>query len=468
MDIVGKVIETIRKYSMLSRGDRVVVGLSGGADSVCLLRLLHKLRDEFGIELSAAYIDHGLRPAEIPGEIAFCGGLCASLGVSFHTRSVDVISYARQRGINKQEAARELRYGALEEIAAAEQATKLALGHNADDQAETMLMRLMRGTGPSGLAGIPPVRKHIIRPLIGIERDQIEEFLKAENAGYVSDSSNEEDRYLRNRIRHSLMPVIRTLYPEAVKTMGRAAAIFRDEERYFEILVTKALMKLVSRKTDTAIELFLAPLEIMDPVMFRRVLRRAIDSTKGLRGIGFVHIEDIAALIKSGKAGDRLYLPRSIRVIRGYATLHLTSDRPEKLGAYSLKAPGDLVLREAALVLRCALSEGNSAAQYGDGKTSAAFDADKAPFPLVVRPRAPGDYFHPSGFGKRKKLQDYFVDEKIPRDMRDTVPLLVSGDSIAWVAGYRSDERFRVDKETKRVLQCEIKPHTFQPGGNDR
>ncbi|HSB51881.1 MAG TPA: tRNA lysidine(34) synthetase TilS, partial [Dissulfurispiraceae bacterium] len=241
---------------MLAAGDSVLIGLSGGADSVCLLSLLDTLRPEFQISLHAAYIDHRMRPIETPSEIAFCRGLCDSRGVPFTTREVDVLEYVRREGLNKQEAARELRYRAFDDMAGDLGTTKLAMGHTADDQVETILMRLFRGTGPSGLAGIPPKRGHVIRPLIETERKDIEVFLDSEGISFITDSSNLRDDYLRNRIRHRILPLITTVSREAPANIVRTAEIFRDEERYFEIQVTKTLMRLISRKNPNAIDLF--------------------------------------------------------------------------------------------------------------------------------------------------------------------------------------------------------------------
>jgi len=220
-------------------------------------------------------------------------------------------------------------------------------------------------------------------------------------------------------------------------------------------VVTKALMKLISRKTDLRIELFLTPMESMDKVVLRRVLRRAIDETKGLRGMGFVHIEDIMGMIKEGKPGERLSLPKGLRVIRNYATLVITSEIPYRMETVALNVPGQAVMRDIKAVLNASLEEHVDV--YGDGKSLAVFDADKTGTTLTVRPREKGDFFCPIGFGKRKKLQDFFVDEKVPRDERDSIPLILSGNDIVWIAGFRGDERFRVTEETKRFLKLEFK-----------
>lgn len=457
MNLIDKVKETIKKYNMISEGEHILIGLSGGADSVCLLSVLNLLRDELEINLSAIYIDHKIRSDETPFEIDFCKKICDLFNIPIIIKSIDVIPYAHNNKISKQEAARELRYSAFYETAYQLKADKIALGHNADDQAETVLNRLIRGSGPLGLSAIPPVRQKIIRPLIEIERSEIESFLDNHNIGFIIDSSNLTDRYLRNKIRHIIMPELKKINPSVVKTILKTADIFRSEEKYFEILVTKSMMKLISRKNEQSIELFLAPLQILEPVIMRRVLRRAIDETRGLKGISFIHIEEIIKLIKDGKSGDRLYLPDNIRVIKKYSVLVITSEIPKRLSNYIIEGPGSIYLKEPSLTLHIEFIDAHKIENIEDNKKSAFINADRLTFPLSVRARNSGDYFYPFGFGKKKKLQDYFVDEKIPRDERDIIPLLINGNNeIVWVVGHRLDERYKVDKTTKKVLKCNI------------
>jgi tRNA(Ile)-lysidine synthase len=463
-ELFQKVKKTIEKHFMLSGRERLLIALSGGPDSVCLLRILKILQEELRLDLQAQYIDHGLRPGEAGLEIDFCKNLCAKFNLPFLTKKVDVKCYAREKKLNIQEAARELRYRAFEETARDFNAEKIALGHTADDQAETVLMRLLRGTGPAGLSGIPPVRGKFIRPLIEVQRKEVEQYLGEEKIDFIIDSSNLKKDYLRNEIRLSLMPRIKEINPNIADTLLRTASIFREEERYFEILVAKTLMKVVSRKKNSHIELFLSPLEAMEKVILRRTLRRAIDETKGLRGISFIHIEDIIELVKKGKPGDRLYLPHGIRAIKTYSTLTLTSESPVRLNSYTLNVPGEIILKETGVLIHASLGEtqdfeepSQSVREDADFKTSATFDAERLIFPLIIRSREKGDFFYPLGFGKKKKLQDFFVDEKVPRDERDAIPLIVSGDDIVWVVGYRGDDRFKVTDETKRVLKLEVK-----------
>lgn len=455
MNLFGQVNTAIKKHSMLFEKDRVLIGLSGGPDSVCLLHALNNLKDEYKLSLHAIYIDHGLRPDEIPAEIEFCKKLCEAFGVPFLTKSVDVKSYAKEYCLNKQEAARELRYKIFEDVALEIGSSRIALAHNADDQAETFFMRILRGAGQKGLSGIPPVRGKIIRPLIEIERKDIEEFLDGISQSFIVDSSNLKKDYFRNWLRLSVMPEFKRQNPELIRTISRTSEIIREEDNYLELIVTKTLMKLIPKKTDRTIELFLVPLETMDRVILRRVLRRAIDAVKGLRGIGFVHIEDIIELVKRGNSGDRIYLPKGIRVIKGYATLILTSEQPSRLGAYILNVPEELALKESGILIKSSFAE--SAEIPCDGKSKVIIDAERIRLPLVVRARKSGDLFYPFGFGKRKKLQDFFVDEKIPRDERDSIPIVLSGDNIVWIAGYRADERFKVTPDTKKIVLLEIK-----------
>jgi tRNA(Ile)-lysidine synthase len=458
---INKVIPVITKHAMLIKGDTILIGLSGGPDSVCLLHVLTILREKYELSLHALYIDHGLRPGETDREIEFCNRICEKHNTPFMMKSIEVKSYAKTEKLNMQEAARQLRYRTYEETSYKTNAHKIALGHTADDQAETVLMRLFRGSGPTGLAGIPPVRKNIIRPLIEVERKEIESFLDSEGIDFMIDSSNTKKDYVRNRIRLTLIPMLREFNPDITGTLSKTAALFRDEERYFEIIVTKTLMKLISRKTETRIELFLTPFEIMDKVVMRRVLRRAIDSTRGLRGISFIHIEAITDLIKTGNPGDRLYLPGGIRVIKGYATLILTSDAPATLNTYTLTIPGETILKEAGVLIKASEADMQepevTGHMQGSWTSLGIFDADAVSLPLTARPRKHGDFFYPLGFGKRKKLQDFFVDQKVPRDERNKIPLILSGDDIIWVVGYRADDRFKVTEKTKRVVKLEVK-----------
>jgi len=452
--LIVQATDTIKKHSMLKGGETVLVGLSGGPDSVCLLSVLHRLKDVFNLTLHAVYVDHNLRPGETPAEIAYCTKLCHDMKVDFRVKSIDVKGYVKEHGGNKQEAARDLRYRAFHEAAMEIRADRISLAHNADDQAETVFMRLIRGTGASGLAGMPAKRGPIIRPLLEIERKDIEDFLGSENIRYVVDSSNLQTDYFRNKFRLMIMPEFKKMNPKLIQGMNNTVSILQEEERYLDVIVTKTLMKMISRKADNRLELFLSPMEAMDIVILRRLLRRGLDETEGLRGISFAHIEDIIRLVREGSSGDRIYLPKGTRVIKDYSLLVITSERPRTIAACELDVPGEVAIVGAGVVVKASFEEDGE--DFGDGKTSVLLDAGHMDFPLRIRPRRPGDCFFPFGFGKRKKLQDFFVDEKVPRDERDSIPLVLTGEDILWVAGYRADDRFRVTGSTKKFLRLVI------------
>ncbi len=459
MDFIQRVHKTIIGYSMLSGNDHILIGLSGGPDSVCMAIVMDRLKTEFNLSLSAVYIDHGLRPEEIKGEIDFCKKFCDDRQIDFYTKAVDVRTYMKEKGSNLQQAARELRYRVYEETANQAGASKIALGHNADDQAETVLMRLLSGAGRKGLSGIPPVRGNIIRPLIECSRQEIEGYLanvRPLHVGtpYMVDSSNLKNDYFRNWLRNTFMEEIKKRNPRVIDDICRSARILREEDDYLEIVVTKTLMRLISRKSDSSIELFLTPLGTIEKPVLRRVLRRAIDAVKGLRGIDFVHVEDIMKLIKKGRSGDRLDLPKGIRVIKDYSLLKISTEEPARICEYELQPSSEVQIREAGIRLKAVVEE--KLEQEADGKTEALFDAAAVRFPLKIRPRFEGDFFFPAGFGKRKKLQDFFVDEKVPRDERDRVPIVLSENDIIWVAGYRADDRFKVTGKTEKVLRLII------------
>lgn len=438
---------------MLGAGDHVLVGLSGGPDSVCLLSIMSTLRSGLGITLSAVYVDHGLRPEETPAERAFCEMLCTSRGVPLTCRQTDVSASSLVRELGKQAAARELRYRTFEEEAFKSGAGRIALGHTKNDSAETLLINLLRGTGMSGLTGIPPVRGNVIRPLIEISRDEIMGYLEGISQPYVVDSSNLRTDYLRNRIRMEILPQLERINPAIVEALARTADILSEEDHYLDTAVTKTLMRLVSRKTPARIELFLSPMETTPLPLLRRILRRAFADLAGARTLTHEHVEEVIRLIRAGKSGTRVHLGRALRVIRSYATLIATTEEPKKVGEYTLNAGDRVLIKESGITIEASVRD---EAGQADGRKAAVFDLDKISLPLTIRARRDGDFFYPSGFGKRVKVQDFFVNSKIPREERDSVPLVCSAERIVWVAGLRGDQRFLPDDDTRRYLVLTI------------
>ncbi|TNF55835.1 tRNA lysidine(34) synthetase TilS [bacterium] len=453
MELKEKAIQTIKRHSMLQEGDAVLIGLSGGPDSVCLSVILEEVRDNFNLSLHALYVDHGLRPEESRDEETFCKGFCDEHGIDFHSEKIEVKAYAEESSINIHEAARELRYDAFERTALKTKASKIAVAHNADDQAETVLMRLVRGAGRRGLSGIPYMRGNIIRPLLDIRREDIEKFLSEKQIQFVTDSSNLKTEYLRNRLRQEIIPILRKDNPSVTDSINRTADILREEERYLDIATTRTMMRLITRKTDESIELFLTPLMTIDRAILRRVLKRALSEIGADRGIELTHIDGVIHLIKDNRSGDMINLPKEIRAVKSYSTLLLTKEVFPGLQTQYIDVPGETLIGEKGLTIISQLSDKSI---ENNKRDAAVFDFERLVLPLQLRQRKEGDFFYPAGLGRRKKLQDFFVDEKVPREERDSVPIIVSGEDIIWVAGYRADDRFKVTDRTEKCLRLII------------
>ncbi len=430
------------------RGETVVVGLSGGADSVALLHVLKAL--DIGQNLNAVYIDHGLRPAETPAEIAFCAGLCKSLDVPFMSKEIPPSPKIMS---NAQDTLRDLRYEKDENIAYEQKAGRIALGHNKDDQAETVVLNFIRGSALTGLGGIPPCRGKIIRPLIEATRLEIEQYLESIGVNFITDPSNLKQTYTRNKVRLSLLPTLKAYNPNIVDTLCANAGILRDENTYMERQAIKKTMTLISRKAESKVELFLSPLQTLDKAIVRRVIRAAVSSVESLKGIGAAHIDDIITLVNNASSGASIRLPKGIRVIKGYSILTITTQQPVQINTYELDVPGEVVIKEAGLVIKASLVD---TAQDTGNRQNIYLDGGMLNLPLTVRARQNGDFFYPLGFGRRKKVQDFFVDEKVPKDGRNGVPLVFSGSGLVWIAGMRGDERFKPKADTRTFVRLEL------------
>lgn len=317
--MIDKAKKAIRRYDMLTRGDAVLVGVSGGADSMALLYLLMDIREEYKISLKVAHLNHGFR-REASEEAEFVRKSVASLGVSAVIRSIDVPAIMEEEGLSAQEAARNARYAFFQEAALEAGAKRVALAHTADDQAETVLIRLLRGAGPLGLSGIPPVRERwsgtggqhisIIRPLIDCSRNEIEGYLACRRISFVTDSSNLKTDYLRNRVRLELLPFLEGYNPNIKETLVRTADVAHMDNHYLDMEATKSYKTVSCKDINEDIALEFKPFKALHPAISSRVLRLAVMAVKGdLKRVSFRHISDILELIDSGEGRWSLHLP---------------------------------------------------------------------------------------------------------------------------------------------------------------
>jgi tRNA(Ile)-lysidine synthase len=442
---------------MLGPGWTVVVAVSGGVDSMALLHVLATLGETFGVRLHAAHLDHGLRGSEAERDAAAVAAWGKTLGVPVTMERAGPLD---RRGGSLQRAARAARYTFLERVADQVGAHRIALGHTRDDVAETLLLNLLRGAGLRGLAGIPPVRGRLIRPFIAIPRESILAYARAQRVPWVEDSSNRSPVYRRNRIRAELIPALAKTYNLKVsEVLARTAAILRAEDAYLDSLAQAALRR--SARAGRPGEAVLSRMELadLDPVLRRRVLRAALESLAGRPILSARHLAGLEAWLLSGPRPGRRALPRGVAafweegdlVLAPQASPLLSPAVPLPVGVATQVAPFGMTFLAERL-------ERGEAGIPPPAPGEVWLDAEAAPGGLAVRGWRFGDRFRPSGLGGSKKLQDFFVDAKVPRRARWGVPLLVSGEDILWVVGHRLDERARATPATRSLLRVTARP----------
>ena len=465
---------TLRTYRMVQNGDAVLIGVSGGPDSVALVHILLAFAPAYSLRIALAHLNHCLRQNESDRDEAFVTELAKQLALPIHVEREDVHRYQkRHRYLSLEEAAREVRYRFYHAIAARFEYDKIALGHHADDNAELILMGLLRGSGPAGLSGIPPVRDDkIIRPLIHMRRSQIMNYVAVKGLDYIEDSSNRDLQFLRNKIRHRLIPELKAEYnPKLIAALNRLAAILDAEHEMLEKLIQPIFEKALIFEKQGSLGLSLEELNQQPLAVKRRLVRKAILKVKGnLRSIAFVHIEAILRLAQKGARAQILDLADRIRIRRDGAILSLSKERQRlrqsvrssflstmPAYAYELAEPGVIGIKEAALQISFSEIPKDKVSDWRPTDPRIVFmDMDKIRFPLVIRNFCPGDRFSPLGIRGSQKLKKFFIDHKIGRSERASCPIVLSRNKIIWVAGYRLDNSVRITTRTRRILKAEL------------
>ncbi len=450
-----------RRLGLLSSGDRVVVAVSGGPDSVALLQVLYAWRDRLKLALAVAHVEHGLRAQESMDDATFVERLSSQLDLPFFLKRIDLKPLLRQRkGESAQALAREQRYEQLWAVAREWEATKVAVGHTQDDQAETVLMAMLRGAGLAGLSGMPACRPPgVIRPLLHVSRTEIEQYLEAKHCGFRVDSSNEDPKYMRNRLRRAVLPLLKTFNPRVVSVLARQAAVLGEEHRYLEDRAKAALESVtIGRAKDRVVWSRARFLTFPVPIQRRMILLAAEALRHRPSPLGFESVEAALQQVVNGTSGSSRRVA-GLDVIREYD--RITFDRPDHDGRVHVSCawsfPGsvhwpvtDQTIEGRIRAVKTIPTGRNDAVAY--------LDADRFSHELVVRSWKPGDYFFPYGMGgRRKKIQDFFSDAKVHRTERSRIPLVVAPEGILWVGGYRSDHRFRITEETTHVAVVRIR-----------
>jgi tRNA(Ile)-lysidine synthase len=455
--LLEKIQKTLEAQRMLNPDDRVVVAVSGGPDSVALCHLLHRLQRHFNIELILAHVHHGLRGAEADADARFVQDFGSTLGLPVLVRRLDVRSWQQEHGGSIQMAARILRYQCLRQIMSEASAGKVAVGQNADDQAEEVLLRLFRGAGQRGLTGMPATNDQgVIRPLLECHRHQILAYLEQHTLAFRQDVSNLEPWCQRNILRLELLPRLQQQFNSNLNaTLLRTTKIFQQEEDYWESLLQNWLERYAPPQDSRTFRLPIAPLLETHPAMQRRLLRRVVQKLSGdLRGFGFRHTESLIRLCQSPAANRQIHLPGLLLAEKNYDWLTVTLENREfEDFHYEVPGPGryPLPLLNRTLEVQC-LRPGEPV-QFSRDPGEAVMDRDRLAYPLALRPSKPGDRFRPLGLGGSKKIKDFFMDIKMPKSQRRRVPILCSPDHIVWVVGHRLDHRVRVRPETSRILR---------------
>jgi tRNA(Ile)-lysidine synthase len=467
MSLCSRALETIRRHGLVRPGGRVLVALSGGADSVALLLLLRELEQDGVLTVAgAAHLNHQLRGAESDGDEAFCAGLAARMAVPFRAERTDISTLARAQKRSVEDAARSARYDFFERMAVELSADVVAVAHSREDQAETFLLRLLRGSGTRGLASIQPRAGRVVRPLLDVPRADLRAYLAASGQVFREDSSNADVTIPRNRVRHQLIPSLQLHFSTRITdVLAREAALARQDEEFLHSEAIKLAARIVL--TNEPVRIDVAGLRSAPRALSSRVVQAALQRLAGSRTITFDHVERVLALAGGAGEGGAVSLPGQYAVRAGGSIVLRPGRSRVPAGAnsfaFSLSIPGEVELGPQRLAVGAeslpGLRGGSGRQRKWAGRGSeVGVAAASLELPLAVRSRRPGDRFTPLGAPGARKLQDFLVDRKVARDERDSLPLVVDGrDRIVWVVGQSVAEDFRVTDPSQGVLLLKVR-----------
>jgi len=455
MSLVASTLEFIRKHRLFGKGDRLLVGLSGGADSVALLTILSELRKKIGFQMSAVYVNHSIRPRATKAEARFCDKLCRDLDIQFESLVVDVPTEAVRNRTSLETAARDARRRVLRECAERLGANKIALGHHADDQVETILFRVLRGTGPTGIIGMKPGDGTIVRPLLIFQKPELTRFLLDRKQEWCEDRSNRQLKFTRNRIRHSLLPKLRKEFnPQVDRALLDMAELIDEEHAVVAARIKAVAARVLTTSPGGKLILDLHGLAAYDNWLRRGLLRHCLmvscDSELGPdRSV----VDRALNLIK--RNSGRMSMPRGVQAEISDNRLYLYTRTRRKIRA-NLVTPGSTSLSWPRVDLSTRVIRSISVETMRRSKPSVAYiDFEKTKPPFVVRVVRSGDRFRPLGMRGRKKVGDFLTDRKYPRALRDEVLVVSDRGGIVWLVGQEIDDRYKVEPGTRKVLRIE-------------
>lgn len=459
--IINSVRQTIKRENLIEKNDKILIALSGGPDSICLLDIMIKLKDEYNLTLYAAHLNHRIRGIDAQEDSLFCQKICKKNNVTFFVKNIDIPELAVQQSRGVEEVARDVRYDMFFDIKNKLGINKIAVAHNLDDQAETMLMKMFRGSGIQGLRGIDYKRKDgIIRPLLDIYKSQINEYCDVNNLNPRIDKTNFESDYSRNKVRLDLIPYIENNYCENIKQiLSRTANVIRDDYNYIEEVSKEHYELLVKNKSDDEIILDLPLLKNTDTAIQKRVIRLAIlDIMGNLNNVENVHIVDSLSLLEKSD-GKIINLPKNLKAYiknEDYVITTKNQENEEITYEYKIEINGKTVVNEIGLTVTTSVLPAKDSLALPVSKYIKVFDYDKIVGSLYVRSRKIGDKLSPIGLTGTKKIKDILINKKIPADTKYMFPIISDDEQILWLLGYRISENYKIDDSTQRVIRIQL------------
>lgn len=463
-----KVKNYIIEKNMIKKGDKILIALSGGPDSIALTHVLYTLKEYFDIQLFAAHINHCVRGHEADEDEDYAKEFCGRLNIPFFSLRIDINKLAKNKGISTEMAGREARYDFFNKVKKENNIDKIALAHNSNDQAETLLMRIMRGTGIQGLIGIKPVRdEYYIRPILCIDRTKIEEYCQGNNLMPRIDKTNLETIYSRNKVRLELIPYIKDNFNEdIVDTLNRLSETIEKDNDFLEHITSKYFNEYI--KINNGEIIIDKGVFSLHEAMITRVIRRALERLTGdLVNFEKVHIYDIIKLNKQG-TGKSINLPKGVLAQNIYGDLVLSFLNKKSVNSKTEFKISQELLSKDVLSNGITLNENilgysvslklisNNDINLKNNNFTKYFDIGEDIESIVIRNRQDGDRFNPYGMMGTKKLKDIFIDLKVRKDLRDNIPLVLINEKIAWIVGYRVSNAFKVSRNSRNILEIKF------------
>lgn len=453
--MLESVYKTVKKYNMLSSGDTVVIGVSGGADSLALLCLLDEMSEEFGIKLHAVHINHCLRGADADADQAFVEAFCNKRNIICTSFVYNVKQYAKENGLSSEEAGRILRYKAFESVAAGYESAKIATAHHLSDNCETVLHNILRGSGTTGLAGIRPVRGVYIRPLIETTKSELEGYLVSMGIQWCTDKTNSEAIYTRNKIRLELIPYLKEHYNASIESaLCRLSSLCREDDDYLHSCTAEEFKRCCKSEGSSQVMLDKIRFGTLHTAIKRRLIRYILEFMKiPLKDVHLTHIDDCIQFIRTAQSGSFVKVSRCTVQIQQSGVLFSQDTCQEEDYSYSISAGQTVFISSTGQTITC--TRVNSYVKTD--KNTVFINADGTNGIFEVRNRKSGDKIRPFGLNGTKKLKDYFIDNKIDVCVRNKIPLIVYNNEVVWIAGMCLNENYKITGQTENILKFEIK-----------